>query len=196
MKKVRILLATIICLGLSSQAFAQLGMTSGYQLTTLSHSESTYLHGFRGGLVYNIPLFLGLSIEPGVLYDFGTNAQWDHSDPSNPVIINADSKLEEHFIHFPVHLNMRIPLSPDVAWILYGGPTYALGIKTIEGQKKNDILAGVGTGIEFGPVILHAGYDYGLTNRLENSSSGSLHRSCFHVGVKFYFNRAMAYSRY
>jgi len=194
MKKVRILLA-MLSLALSTQAFAQLGMTSGYQLTHFSPSESTVLHGFRGGLIYNLPLFGGFSIEPGVLYSFGTNAKWDHSDPSNPVVINADSKLDEHFIHVPVHAKLHIPLGADVAWVLYGGPTFAFGIKTIDGHGKNDTMASVGTGIEFGPVVLHAGYDHGLGNRLEDTSLGTLRRNCFHVGVYFYFNRAAAYSR-
>jgi len=194
MKNLRILFV-ILCLGLTTRAAAQFGMTSGYQLTHFSPSESTVLHGFRGGLIYNLPILGGLSIEPGVLYAFGTNAKMDHTDPSNPVVLNPDTKLDEHFIHVPVHAKLRISLSPDVAWILYGGPTFAFGIKTIEGHKKRDLMAGVGTGVEFGPVIMHAGYDYGLGNRLEDSSSSSLRRGCFHVGISFYFNQAAAYSR-
>ncbi len=194
MKRFRIFLV-LLCLGFSTQLFAQLGMTTGYQLTRLSSSESVTLHGFRGGLIYNLPILGGISIEPGILYAFGTNAQMDHSDPSNPIVINADSKLDEHFIYIPVHAKLQIPLSPETAWVFYGGPTFAFGIKTLDGQKKNNLMVGIGTGFDFGPVTLHAGYDYGLGNRLQDASLGTVRRGCFHVGVSFYFIRAAAYSR-
>jgi len=191
MRKIRLVIVVLALLS-TTQVFAQLGLTFGYQLTHFTPAETETLHGFRGGLIYNLPLLGPLSIEPGVLYSLGTNTKYDNTDPTNPQIINTDTKINEHFIHIPVHAKLRIQLQPETAWVIYGGPTFAFGVKPVSGHKKNDKLIGVGTGIEFGPVLMHAGYDYGLGNRLENEALGSVRRSCFHVGVSFYLNNAAA----
>jgi len=189
--KVYIILALL--LGISSQAMAQIGLTAGYQLTHFTPGEQPVLHGFRGGLIYNVPLLGGISVEPGLLYAFGTNAEMDNTDPSNPVVINADTKVDEHYLHIPVHAKLRIPLQQDVAFIAYGGPTFAIGFKVPEGHTGRDTMIGAGAGFEFGPVIMHAGYDRGLHNRLADASLGTVHRGTFHVGISFYLDRVSAY---
>jgi len=203
MKKVIAIAAALMLVG--STAFAQ-NFGAGYvQSTKTDGSSSVAANGFYAGFGYTANIASGLSLNPGLYYEFLTNSNAGGIGP-----ISYSGKTTEHYVNVPLHLSFAYSFAPTFKFFVYGGPTANFGIasKTVDtggiagigsatsttdnyadGSNYNrfDILAGVGGGIEvMNKLRLTVGYDWGLMDR-DNRDNATLKRNRLTAGAAFIF---------
>lgn len=196
MKKVFAIAAALMLIGTS--AFAQ-SFGAGYvQSTKKVNNSSSVANGFYAGFGYSAEIMPGLSLNPGLYYEFLTS----NSSALGGIL---SGKTTEHYVNVPLHLSFSLPLAPSFKLFVYGGPTANVGIaSTTKGNiagvvdtntnnyedddySRFDILAGVGGGIEvMNKLRLTVGYDWGLLDRY-TSENYTLKRNRLTAGVAFIF---------
>jgi hypothetical protein len=203
MKKVIAIAAALMLIGTS--AFAQ-NFGAGYvQSTKTDGSSSVGANGFYAGFGYTANISSGLSLNPGVYYEFLTNSSASSIGP-----ISYSGKTTEHYVNVPLHLSFAYSFAPTFKLFLYGGPTANFGIasKTVatggisgigsatsttdnyadgSNYSRFDIMAGFGGGVEVMKKLrLTVGYDWGLLDR-DNSDNYTLKRNRLTAGAAFIF---------
>ncbi|MBR5034092.1 MAG: PorT family protein [Bacteroidales bacterium] len=177
MKKVFAIAAALMLIG--TTAFAQ-SFGAGYVQSTFKHGNaSNVANGFYAGFGYTAEITTGLSLNPGIYYEFLTGAG---NFTGFDVLQGAyQGKTTEHYVNVPLHLSYGINFAPSFKLFVYGGPTATIGIAsnskgaTLDDSKSNyanedysrfDIMAGGGIGVELmNRVRLNFGYDFGLLDR-------------------------------
>lgn len=205
MKKiVTIALAAVMMLA-GTSAFAQLSVGAGYLNSTLNKSyDGTALdpeasNGFYAGGSYNINLFKGLGVAPGVYYSMLTGK----SKTTYAGFTLTDHTFTEHAINVPVNFNYGIDLR-DVKFLVFAGPTFQYAIasgykgkvlnmdhsvdsfKDLEHTPFNVYLGG-GLGAELAEKLqITVGFDYGLMN-ISKADKTVAHRYNIKLGVAYLF---------
>jgi len=201
MKNVIKTVAAALMLLIGSQAFAQ-SFGAGYVQSTDSGKNTS--NGFYAGFGYSAEIMPGLSLNPGLYYEFLTAS----SSSNVGSIFSASGKTTEHYINVPLHLSYAISFAPTFKVFVYGGPTANVGIasntvlsasvlgvsgsETVnnyenENYSRFDVLAGAGAGIEvMNKFRLNVGYDWGLFDR-DKSDNAVLKRNRLTAGVAFVF---------
>ena len=194
MKKVFAIAAALLMLATAANAQS---FGAGYvQSTQKMNSTSSTANGFYAGFGYSAEIMSGLSLNPGIYYEFLTS--------SASYFGVAGSKTTEHYANVPLHLSFAIPIAPTFKFFVYGGPTASVGIASTtkgdilgrEGKPINnyegdnysrfDILAGAGAGIEvMNKFRVNVGYDWGLLDRYKNDVT--LKRNRLAASVAFIF---------
>ena len=195
-----------------STAFAQnIAVEAGFGLSSTRFnytlgSTTADLYGGMVGLSYEIPVVEGsIGFAPGVQFGYFTGA-----NVTLPFNIGQAS-FNESYLAVPLDLNLHLPVSDDIKFLIVAGPTLDLGLTSRAKLKdtsieydiydgalgeltkytRYDILVGGGMGVDvMDAVRFTVRYDYGLINRNGgNLTSGFLkvHRSQLKLGVGFLF---------
>ena len=201
------------CLALAgTSAFAQnMVVEAGFGLSSTRFdytlgSTTADLYGGTVGLSYEIPLVPGtIGLAPGIQFGYFTGG--DVKLPFNL----GQASFNESYLAVPLDLNLHLPISEDIKFLIVAGPTFDLGLTSRAKLKDSsaeydiydgalgdmtkytryDVLVGGGLGLDvMDAVRFTVRYDYGLINRNGgNLTSGFLkvHRSQLKLGVGFLF---------
>ncbi len=205
MKNVIKTVAAAMLLLVGSQAFAQ-SFGAGYVNSTKTTGNSTSsANGFYVGVNYKAEFAPGLSLNPGIYYEFLTSSNGANVGS----IIAADATVQEHYVNVPFHVSYAMNFAPTFKLFVYAGPTANVGIASttkttvtsvIGGSSKSinnydegynysrfDVMLGGGIGAEvMNKIRVNVGYDWGMLDR-NTSDNASLHRNRLTAGVAFVF---------
>ncbi|MBO6172801.1 MAG: PorT family protein [Bacteroidales bacterium] len=205
-----LLAASMMLAGTS--VFAQnLAVEAGFGLSSTRFnytlgSTTADLYGGTLGLSYEIPVVEGtIGFAPGIQVGYFTGG-----DVNLPFNLGKAS-FNESYLAVPLDLNLHLPISEDMKFLIVAGPTLDLGLTSRAKLKDTsaeydiydgalgdmtkynrfDVLIGGGLGLDvMDAVRFTVRYDYGLINRNGgNLTSGFLkvHRSQLKLGVGFLF---------
>ena len=206
MKKIlsTLLAASLMLLG--TQAFAQISVNAGYLNSSIKvgNNDPSNANGAFAGVSFNVPLFGGLAIAPGVYYSMITS-----KDTANlGSIASVSGTFMEHAVNVPAYLNYNIALNRDTNFFIFGGPTFQYGLastvkydgnvagisgSTTSDNYKNDsynrmnLYLGGGIGINAGGYMVTVGYDYGMMNQYKGDNAVNAHRSNLKIGIGYNF---------
>ena len=181
----------------------------GFGLSTtnfnaLGYKANADLYGGTLGLSYEIPLVPGtVGFAPGIQFGYFTKGDVDIYGYDNIC-------LTETYLAVPLYLNLHFPVSDDMKFLVFAGPTLDLGLTSRIKEKSTsmeydiysgklsdytnytryDVLVGGGVGIDvMDAVRFSVRYDYGVVNRNGGGTNGLLkiHRSQLKLGVGFIF---------
>ncbi len=195
-----------------STAFAQnIAVEAGFGLSSTRFnytlgSATADLYGGTVGLSYEIPVVEGsIGFAPGIQFGYFTGA-----DVNLPFKLGQAS-FNESYLAVPLDLNLHLPVSDDIKFLIVAGPTLDFGLSSRAKVKETsieydiydgalgdmtkytryDVLVGGGMGVDvMDAVRFTVRYDYGVINRNGgNLTSGFLkvHRSQLKLGVGFLF---------
>ena len=189
---------------IGSTAFAQ-NFGAGYvQSTQKYNNTSTTANGFYAGFGYSAQIMPGLSLNPGLYYEFLTS-----TSAGSLWVVSGESKTQEHYVNIPLQLSYGINFAPTFKFFVYAGPTANVGIASttkstlsIGGSSSTsepsdnyksgdysrfDIMLGGGAGIELMKKFrLTVGYDMGMLDR-HSSADVTLKRNRLTAGAAFIF---------
>lgn len=86
-------------------------------------TKSDPMSGFYVGLVKDLRLFAGLSIQPGLYYSYLNTAEKEEI-PS----FNLSSSYTEHGLNLPIHIKYTFDIVPAFGVYVFAGPTLSLGL--------------------------------------------------------------------
>ena len=86
-------------------------------------TKSDPMSGFYVGLVKDLRLFAGLSIQPGLYYSYLNTAEKEEV-PS----FNLSSSYTEHGLNLPIHIKYTFDIVPAFGVYVFAGPTLSLGL--------------------------------------------------------------------
>ena len=202
MKKVFAIAAALMLIG--STAFAQ-NFGAGYvQSTQKYNNTSTTANGFYAGFGYSAEILPGLSLNPGIYYEFLTS-----TSAGSLWVVSGESKTQEHYVNIPLQLSYGINFAPTFKFFVYAGPTANVGIASTTKStvsigtastttdptdnyksgdySRFDIMLGGGAGIELMKKFrLTVGYDMGMLDR-HASADVTLKRNRLTAGAAFIF---------
>jgi hypothetical protein len=159
--------------------------------------SSTYFNGLKVGLTTELQMKNNFSLLAGVLY----NLVYSDKLQKYPNSTSVNSLSYGHFLSVPVMATYNFPVTKDLKFIGFAGPTLNLGlfqarnsistVSTISTAytdlykssvlNRLDLQVGVGAGVQFRKYQLKAGYDYGLLN--VNKLSGNLYQKGWYVSL-------------
>ncbi|MBQ6184520.1 MAG: PorT family protein [Bacteroidales bacterium] len=211
----KIILTTLLAASMmlaGTSVFAQnLAVEAGFGLSSTRFnytlgSTTADLYGGTLGLSYEIPVVEGtIGFAPGIQVGYFTGG-----DVNLPFNLGKAS-FNESYLAVPLDLNLHLPISEDMKFLIVAGPTLDLGLTSRAKLKDTsaeydiydgalgdmtkynrfDVLIGGGLGLDvMDAVRFTVRYDYGLINRNGgNLTSGFLkvHRSQLKLGVGFLF---------
>ena len=212
MKKILTTLLAASMMLAGTSVFAQnLAVEAGFGLSSTRFnytlgSTTADLYGGTLGLSYEIPVVEGtIGFAPGIQVGYFTGG-----DVNLPFNLGKAS-FNESYMAVPLDLNLHLPISEDMKFLIVAGPTLDLGLTSRAKLKDTsaeydiydgalgdmtkynrfDVLIGGGLGLDvMDAVRFTVRYDYGLINRNGgNLTSGFLkvHRSQLKLGVGFLF---------
>ena len=212
MKKILTTLLAASMMLAGTSVFAQnLAVEAGFGLSSTRFnytlgSTTADLYGGTLGLSYEIPVVEGtIGFAPGI--QVGSFTGGDVNLPFNL----GKASFNESYLAVPLDLNLHLPISEDMKFLIVAGPTLDLGLTSRAKLKDTsaeydiydgalgdmtkynrfDVLIGGGLGLDvMDAVRFTVRYDYGLINRNGgNLTSGFLkvHRSQLKLGVGFLF---------
>jgi hypothetical protein len=159
--------------------------------------STTYFNGVKIGLTTELPLKNNFSLLTGVLY----NLVYADKLQKYPNSTQVNYLSYGHFLNVPVMATYNFPVTKDLKFIGFAGPTLNIGlsqainkISTVSSistaytdlykssvLNRLDLQVGVGAGVQFKKYQLKAGYDYGLLN--VNKLSGNLYQKGWYVSL-------------
>ena len=212
MKKILTTLLAASMMLAGTSVFAQnLAVEAGFGLSSTRFnytlgSTTADLYGGTLGLSYEIPVVEGtIGFAPGIQVGYFTGG-----DVNLPFNLGKAS-FNESYLAVPLDLNLHLPISEDMKFLIVAGPTLDLGLTSraklkdtsaeydiydgalgdLTKYNRFDVLIGGGLGLDvMDAVRFTVRYDYGLINRNGgNLTSGFLkvHRSQLKLGVGFLF---------
>ena len=191
MKKSIVVAAILLLLGIQANAQVIAGAGYIYSSEKSSpknggNSVTTPYHGFYIGASYNLHLVAGLGVAPGLYASFLTHKE-NAAGGGARIGYNINGYYREFALNLPVNLNYAIELGHDKSIFAYAGPVFQLGLTNTttvngsanigginfsDGQKEDNyakgyanrfnIYLGGGLGVQFGDILVHAGYDHSL----------------------------------
>jgi hypothetical protein len=163
--------------------------------------STTYFNGVKIGLTTELEMKNNLSLLTGVLY----NLVYSDKLQRYPGSTHVNYLAYGHFINIPVMVGYNFPITKDLKFSAFAGPTLNIGLSQIGGDisteptissayadfynssllNRLDLQIGVGAAVQFKKYQLKAGYDYGLLN--VNKSSGNLYQKGWYVSLSINF---------
>lgn len=201
----KILLTIAFVTVAATSAFAQISVGAGYANNTTKVADSDKKTNTSGIYVegsYNIPITQGLSIVPGLRYEYTTS-----STNASLSFFSYQGTLNEHTLMAPVHAQYSIGIGDSASLILFAGPTFNYGLSSTfkntgsalgatasktedlyanDYYNRFDISLGGGAGIQIGSFQLKVGYDFGLLNRVD-SDNITCHTNQLRAGIAYLF---------
>lgn len=203
MKKLKFTLLTV-ALMVATMASAQvsLGIKGGLNMSNLlvnddQNTENMKL-GYHVGLAADYEFMPSMAIQTGLFFT-----------TKGATIKNNDGSLEYTrnlmYLQVPVHFAYKVDVTPGTRVVFHAGPYLAYGVGgsyktkvgtlnfqndkifgTADGQYKPfDAGLGLGVGAEFGPMLLDLGWDMGLVNISNTSTSVKNQNAYISVGYRF-----------
>lgn len=137
MKKI-LLLSTIIALGWNSNAQIRFAAEKGITLNNLSHNslfgDERAKVGFLNHILINIPLFGGLSLQPGIGYTMKGAEIWTKAE-NGSTNISVKDKLTLNYVEIPVNLVYSFDHYPDQGYFFAGAGPYVA--RLVSARRKN-----------------------------------------------------------
>ena len=184
---------------------AGFGLSSTHFDYTLGKATAD-LYGGTLGISYEVPLVdQTLAFAPGIQFGYFTKGDVNAFNVTNV-------SFTETYLAVPLDFNLKFPVSEDMKFLIFAGPTIDLGLTSrVKEQSatgaeydiysgslsdytkytRYDVLLGGGLGLDvMDAVRFSVRYDYGVVNRNGgNLTSGLLkvHRSQLKLGVGFLF---------
>ena len=216
-----ILAASLMLLG--TQAYAQLVVGAGY-LHTIENTKTTegkavgkpdHMNGFYLGASYNIRFSDYFGVAPGfyvnMLFQSMNNAEGGNF---GGILLSGSASYNytEVALNLPVNLTLNVPISDNVDFFAFAGPTFQYGVmarstfntaasvgvihyskgdsynhygKDGDGKPFN-ILLGGGVGVEIGDLQFLVGYDHTLMN-VSKIDGYKVGRHQIKAGINFAF---------
>jgi hypothetical protein len=194
-KKTQVSLDSLIFKKLTNRLEVGYNNPSQYSSTV----STTYFNGIKVGLTTELPLKNNFSLLAGVLY----NLVYADKLEKYPVSTYANYVTYGHFLNVPIHLIYNLPVSKNLNFFGFAGPTLNYGLIQVQSTistysnttygipmaytnlyKSNlnqlDLQIGLGGGVEFKRYQLKAGYDWGLLN-INKLSTGNLNQKGWYV---------------
>jgi len=160
--------------------------------------STSYFNGFKAGLTTEYPIQNNLSLLTGVLYNFVYSDKLQVYGNSTYVF----KSVSGHFINIPVQIAYSLPVSNDLKFIGYAGPTVNFGISQVmstlstvaslttkyseqqyvSNLNQLDLQIGLGLGVQWKKYQVKAGYDYGLLN-INRLTTGNLNQKGWYVSL-------------
>lgn len=100
-------------------------------------TKSDPMSGFYVGLVKDLRLFAGLSIQPGLYYSYLNTAEKEEI-PS----FNLSSSYTEHGLNLPIHIKYTFDIVPAFGVYVFAGPTLSLGLAATTKLSVSGSIAG------------------------------------------------------
>ena len=182
MKKI-LVLAALLFIGYS--ASAQFKITAGYLNSKITFSESSISASYKGngfyvGGLYEAPISdIGLSLEPGVLFDY---INFKYHELSTAI----------YYFRVPVHINYSFEVADAMNIFIGAGPTVVCGAGGEDDPfqdgafKRFDLQLGAKAGVRFAKHFeVRAGYDWGVLKAADTEVKN--HRNAFTVGLAYAF---------
>jgi hypothetical protein len=168
-----------------------------------STSSATYFNGIKTGLTAEYDLKNNFSLLSGVLY----NLVYSDKLQNYPNSTYVNYVTYGHFINIPVHFQYNLPVSKDLKFFGFAGPTLNIGLQQVQSTVSSyhptnsvydipsayknlyisnlnqiDLQIGIGAGVQFKNYQLKGGYDFGVLN-INKLSSGNLYQKGWYVTV-------------
>ncbi len=163
-----------------------------------SNFSTSYFNGFKMGLTTEYPLQNNLSLLSGILYNFVYSDKLQVYGSSTYVFYSTNG----HFINIPIQIAYSIPVTKELKFMGFAGPTVNVGlsqIKTtlstvtsvttnykeqsyISNLSQLDLQLGLGLGVQWKQYQLKGGYDYGLLN-INRLTTGNLYQKGWYVSL-------------
>ncbi|MBQ1168849.1 MAG: PorT family protein [Bacteroidales bacterium] len=202
MKKVFAIAAALMMLATAANAQS---FGAGYvQSTQKTGNHSATANGFYAGFGYSAEIMPGLSLNPGLYYEFLSS-----TSAGSLWFVSGESKTQEHYVNVPLHLSYGINFAPTFKVFVYGGPTANVGIASTTKSKVSiaghssdvepinnyddddysrfDIMLGAGAGVEVMKKFrVTVGYDWGMLDRFTDDDL-TLKRNRLTAGAAFIF---------
>ena len=160
--------------------------------------STTYFNGFKVGLTTEYPIQQNLSLLSGILYNFVYSDKLQVYGSSTYVFYSTNG----HFINIPVQIAYTLPVSNDLKFSGFAGPTLNFGIyqkkstfSTVAGVStvfnnqdyvsnlnQLDLQLGLGLGVQWKQYQLKGGYDFGLLN-INRLSTGNLYQKGWYISL-------------
>ncbi|MDL2262698.1 PorT family protein [Bacteroidales bacterium OttesenSCG-928-I21] len=154
----------------SAQFIANFGYSNSIYKHGIKNSDfkkGALLNGINVGLLYNIQVYKGFSIETGIEYSFlydnydsiitfyhGSDIEWKSS---------ANNKLKENYLDIPVYLKYTQKLTDNLKVSIFGGAKFILGLSSktkFKYRGKNE--RGVPSHADFSKNLYTDESDYGV----------------------------------
>lgn len=168
-----------------------------------SSASTTYFNGIKIGLTTELDLKNNMSLLTGVLFNLVYSDKLQKE--SNSEYVNYLSY--GHFINIPVHFLYNLPVSKDLKFFTFAGPTLNIGLQQklstfstyhpinsaydipsayTDLYKSNlnrlDLQIGLGGGVQWKKYQLKVGYDWGLLN-INRLTTGNLYQKDWYVSL-------------
>lgn len=184
MKNIYLTLCMLLCLTLGAQAqrTTAFGLKAGVNVATIDGKgvdEIDFRLGYHVGGMVNVPIVLGVSVQPEFLFSLKGTGQTSTS-PDNLNLLYLEIPL---MVKVMLNENFNLQFGP------YGG--FLLNAKQGEANIKSayknfDSGVGLGLGYVLGDrVTLDARYVYGLSQVYEDSGRGDAGNRVFQVSLGF-----------
>lgn len=162
-----------------------------------SNFSNTYFNGLKVGLTTEYPLKNNFSLLTGVFYNLVYSDKLQKK--YNSMVINTLTYA--HYLNVPLQAIYNLPVSNDLKFFGYGGPTLQVGLSQIQSvystytpivnshtdlYKSNlsqlDLQLGLGLGVQFKNFQLKGGYDFGVLN-INKLTTGSLYQKGWYISL-------------
>lgn len=173
MKKALKTLVIAAAMLLGTQAFGQVTITAGYQQPSYAGEDYSWnLNGFYAGILTAFNLTDVLYFEPGLLFDF-----------------SADDDFNISYLRLPLHIGAGMEIGNNFELFADAGPGLALGLfgkdNPFDVYNRFDVNFGLEGGFRLnGKYEFRFGYDWGLLKQIDNTK---IHRNIIHAGLAYRF---------
>ena len=193
------------------------GYTNPMQVTKIGSTtgSTTFFYGGKIGVTarYSLKSNANASLLTGVLYSL---VYADRQSYGYPIGTGLTYKTTGHFIDIPIHAIYSLPISKNMSFFGYAGPTINIGLaqnlKVTSTQtypttspfyvkpgsfnvyssgsdyqlNRLNLQIGVGGGVQWKKYQLKSGYDFGITN-LNKADTGNLFQKGWYVSFSYQF---------
>ncbi|MEI6754563.1 MAG: outer membrane beta-barrel protein [Paludibacter sp.] len=160
--------------------------------------STTYFNGIKVGLTTECPIINNLSLLSGVLYNFVYSDKLQVYPGSTYTFYSTSG----HFINIPLHIVYNYPVSNELKFSGFAGPTLNIGISqkkstfsTVAGistlfnslsytsdLNRLDLQLGFGLGVQWKRYQVKGGYDFGLLN-INRLTTGNMYQKGWYVSL-------------
>ena len=143
----RIIAAAAVCILISAEGLsAKNGVEIGYLNSTYKTKpldgdagKSEPMSGFYVGLVKDMRIVAGLSIQSGLTYNY-----LNSSEKQEVTGFNISASSTEHILNIPLQLKYTFDIIPAFGVYVFAGPTLSLGLAATDKLSVTGEFAGVG----------------------------------------------------
>ena len=139
-------LSIFACASVSARTGVEIGYLNSIYRTKPASGDvvkSDPMSGFYVGLVKDMRVFAGLSIQPGLSYYY-LNSTEAMEEPG----INISGSVTEHMLNIPLHIKYTFDTVPAFNVYVFAGPTFSLGLAATDKISVKGEIPGIGIGFD------------------------------------------------